>query len=195
MTEVLFYHLERQPLERVLPELLEKCLERGWRAVVQVGSDERSEALDGHLWTYRTRFLPHGTARTATPRTAGLPDHRGRQPQRCRPCAFWPTAPNRRTCRLSARGLLFDGSDAEAVDKARGPWKARAGRRPRRHLLAAERARPLGEEGVRRRKAVSRPSPPPARPGGEPRFLGRARAPCRRRNGPWRGRPRRPDAD
>ncbi|KAB2855265.1 MAG: DNA polymerase III subunit chi, partial [Bauldia sp.] len=24
MTEVLFYHLDRQPLERVLPELLEK---------------------------------------------------------------------------------------------------------------------------------------------------------------------------
>ena len=37
MTEVLFYHLQSQPLERVLPELLEKCLERKWRAVVQVG--------------------------------------------------------------------------------------------------------------------------------------------------------------
>ena len=47
MTEVLFYHLEHQPLERVLPSLVEKTLERGWRAVVQAGSEERVEAL-GH---------------------------------------------------------------------------------------------------------------------------------------------------
>ncbi|HSM20221.1 MAG TPA: DNA polymerase III subunit chi, partial [Hyphomicrobiales bacterium] len=63
MTEVLFYHLERQPLERVLPQLLEKSLARGWRAVVQAGSDERVEALDAALWTYREdSFLAHGTA-------------------------------------------------------------------------------------------------------------------------------------
>ncbi len=62
-TEVLFYHLERQPLERVLPVLLEKCLERGWRAVVQAGSAERLTAIDQDLWTYRDdSFLPHGTA-------------------------------------------------------------------------------------------------------------------------------------
>lgn len=64
MTEVLFYHLIRKPLERALPELLEKSLERGWRVVVQTGTDERVEALDGHLWTYRDdSFLPHGTGR------------------------------------------------------------------------------------------------------------------------------------
>ena len=64
MTEVLFYHLGRQPLDRVLPGLLEKTLERGWRAVVQAGSRERVEALDTLLWTYADdSFLPHGTAR------------------------------------------------------------------------------------------------------------------------------------
>jgi len=62
MTEVLFYHLERSPLERVLPELLEKSLERGWRAIVQATSRERVEALDASLWTYtEDGFLPHGT--------------------------------------------------------------------------------------------------------------------------------------
>ena len=39
MTEVLFYHLQRQPLERVLPTLLERSLARGWRVVVQASSD------------------------------------------------------------------------------------------------------------------------------------------------------------
>ena len=46
-----------------LPTLLEKSLERGWRAVVQAGSAERVEALDAVLWSYRDdSFLPHGTA-------------------------------------------------------------------------------------------------------------------------------------
>ena len=62
MTEILFYHLHRQPLERVLPTLLERSLERGWRVVVQASSEERVEALDAHLWTFRDdSFLPHGT--------------------------------------------------------------------------------------------------------------------------------------
>jgi DNA polymerase-3 subunit chi len=62
-TEILFYHLTRRRLEDVLPGLLEICLKRGWRAVVQAGSAERCEALDAHLWTYRDdSFLPHGLA-------------------------------------------------------------------------------------------------------------------------------------
>src|SRR5438128_3485978 len=64
MTEVLFYHLQNMSLEAVLPPLLEKSLERGWRVVVQAASEERVEALDSHLWTYRDdSFLPHGTWR------------------------------------------------------------------------------------------------------------------------------------
>jgi DNA polymerase-3 subunit chi len=64
MADILFYHLEPRPLEAVIPQLLEKTLERGWRAVIEVGSTERAEALDAHLWTYRDdSFLPHGTSR------------------------------------------------------------------------------------------------------------------------------------
>ena len=66
MTEVLFYHLQDMTLENVLPPLLEKSLERGWRVVVQSTSEERTEALDAHLWTYREdSFLPHATWRVA----------------------------------------------------------------------------------------------------------------------------------
>ena len=60
-TEVLFYHLERQGLEKVLPSLVVKTLERGWRAVVQAGSAERLAAIDLALWTYKEEsFLAHG---------------------------------------------------------------------------------------------------------------------------------------
>jgi len=66
MTEVLFYHLQNMSLESVLPPLLEKSLERGWRVVVQSTSQERAEALDAHLWTYRDdSFLPHATWRAS----------------------------------------------------------------------------------------------------------------------------------
>jgi DNA polymerase-3 subunit chi len=63
MAEVLFYHLENQPLERVLPVLLERTLERGWKAIVETSSAERAAALDALLWTFRDdSFLPHGIA-------------------------------------------------------------------------------------------------------------------------------------
>ena len=66
MTEILFYHLKGRTPEQVLPALLLKSLERGWRVVVQAATPERIEALDAHLWTWRDdAFLPHGTWRDA----------------------------------------------------------------------------------------------------------------------------------
>ena len=66
--EMLFYHLEHQPLDRILPNLVEKTVERGWRAVVQAGTAERLEAIDTLLWTFREdSFIPHGTAKEGTP--------------------------------------------------------------------------------------------------------------------------------
>ena len=63
MTEIDLYELGGTPLERVVPKLLERVLERGKRAVVMAGSAERVEYLNTYLWTYAQRsFLPHGTA-------------------------------------------------------------------------------------------------------------------------------------
>ncbi len=64
MTDIWFYHLDGQPIERVLASLLEKSLARGWKAVVQAATPERVEAIDLGLWTYDdASFLAHGTAR------------------------------------------------------------------------------------------------------------------------------------
>lgn len=61
MVDVWFYHLERRTLDDVLPDLLTRTLDRGWRATVRCGSPERLEALDRHLWTFDDEsFLPHG---------------------------------------------------------------------------------------------------------------------------------------
>jgi DNA polymerase-3 subunit chi len=127
MTELLFYHLQGQRLEGVLPTLLERSLERGWRAIVQGASEERIEALDAHLWTYRDDgFLPHGTWREseAAAQPVLLTVNEGN--------------PNTANVRFLIDGaalpadaqayqrivLLFDGEDAEAVAAARAQWTA-----------------------------------------------------------------------
>jgi len=125
-TEVLFYHLEHQGLEKVLPSLVEKTLERGWRAVVQAGSEERLSAMDLALWTYKEEsFLAHGSAKDG---------HAADQP------VYLTTAddtPNGAGVRFVVDGAevddfsglvrlvyLFDGNDDEAVAKARAQWTA-----------------------------------------------------------------------
>lgn len=125
MTEVLFYHLIRRRVEDVLPQLLERSLERGWRVVVQSSSEERIEALDAHLWTYRDdSFLPHGTARgsdaAAQPVLLTSADD---NPNAAQVRFLIDGAP------LPAEAadyerivLMFDGEDDEALAGARTRW-------------------------------------------------------------------------
>ncbi len=130
MTEMLFYHLKGQTPEQVLPALLQKSLERGWRVVVQASSEERVEALDAHLWTWRDdSFLPHGTWRD--PQAAEQPIVLIASEEN----------PNRASVRFLIDGadlaenaagyerivMLFDGGDPDAVEAARARWsKAKA---------------------------------------------------------------------
>ena len=125
MTEILFYHLQGQKLEGVLPPLLEKSIERGWTVIVQGASEERIEALDAHLWTYRDDgFLPHGTwrERDAALQPVLLTVNEGN--------------PNVATVRFLIDGapmpadaaayqrivLVFNGEDEDAVAAARSVW-------------------------------------------------------------------------
>jgi len=132
MTEVLFYHLQDVTLENVLPPLLEKSLERGWRVVVQSTSEERTEALDAHLWTYREdSFLPH-----ASWRVADIEDHpivlmiEDGNPNRANVRFLVDNAPLPANSDIYDRVvLLFNGDDADALAAARHAWthcKARA---------------------------------------------------------------------
>jgi len=125
MTEILFYHLQQHPLERVLPALIEKSLERGWRVVVQAASEERVEALDAHLWTFRDdSFLPHGTHKQAEAAeqpiliTVNDDNPNGAQVRFLIDGAPVPAdaSPYQRIV------LLFDGDDEDAVANARTRW-------------------------------------------------------------------------
>jgi DNA polymerase-3 subunit chi len=125
MTEILFYHLQRQPVAKVLPKLLEKSIERGWRVVVQGSSEERVDALDAHLWTYRDNgFLPHGTWReveaAAQPVLLTIDDS---NPNSASVRFLIDGAPMPGDAASYARiVMLFDGEDEEALAGAREDW-------------------------------------------------------------------------
>lgn len=126
MAEVLFYHLQRQSLEAVLPGLLERSLSRGWRAVVQSAAPERAAALDDLLWTYsEDSFLPH--ALDSEPGAAAEPivlTTQDGNPNGAKVrflvdgAAFPPDA-----AAYERLVLIFDGRDDEAVAAARVAWK------------------------------------------------------------------------
>ncbi len=127
MPEIWFYQLQRRTLEQVLPNLVERTLQRGWRAVVQAKTPERLAAIDDLLWTYaEDSFLPHGAAADGNP---DLQD-------------VWltlgPDNPNGAKIRFLVEGvaaepfvetdyvrliLLFDGRDEETLGQAREQWK------------------------------------------------------------------------
>lgn len=125
MAEILFYHLEAQPLERVLPVLVERSLERGWKVVIETTSDERAESIDSLLWTFRPdSFLPHALA--------------GGDADALQPVLITtrPHNPNGASVRfyvdraVPASGgdyerivFMFSGHDPDAVTEARAAWK------------------------------------------------------------------------
>ena len=130
VTDVLFYHLQNQPLERVLPALLARSVERGWKVVVEAATPERVEALDSLLWTYSDEsFLPHGTDREtdAALQPIVITTRQDR--------------PNGASVRFLVDGaalpadsatydrlvLMFDGNDPDAVARARQHWREAKG--------------------------------------------------------------------
>jgi DNA polymerase-3 subunit chi len=126
MTEVLFYHLQNMSIENVLPPLLEKSLERGWRVVVQSTSQERTEALDAHLWTYSDdSFLPHATARAGDAEDQPIilsseeSNPNGANVRFLIDNAVLPADSDR----YERVVLVFNGDDGEALDAARQAWK------------------------------------------------------------------------
>lgn len=126
MTDILFYHLQSRPLEAVLPQLVEKSLERSWRVVIQASTRERLAALDERLWTYdEASFLPHAI------------DEDGEAAAQPVLLTMSDGNPNGAAIRFLTDGaaipgdadsyerivVLFDGNDAEAVAVAREAWK------------------------------------------------------------------------
>jgi len=128
--DVMFYHLLHTPLERALPQLLEKTLERSWRAVVQAGGDERVAMLNDHLWTWsQESFLPHGAAGDGDADlqpiylTTGAENPNGAQVRFFIDGVDLAAAATAGAPACERMVLMFDGRDEEQVLHARGQWK------------------------------------------------------------------------
>ena len=126
MTEIYFYHLEQTPLSSILPDLLQRGLERGLRMAVETNAAENLERLSSSLWAVEdVSFLPHGYG----------DDQPDAQP-------IWLAAdaanPNAAVYRFYVDGalpqefeglqralIMIDSNSEEALVSARSEWKKR----------------------------------------------------------------------
>lgn len=131
MGQVYFYHVTQNPLLATLTTLLEKSIQAGWRVAVRAVDEGYLTHVDQSLWDKpRDSFLPHGVS--------GGP-HDADQP------VLLTTKldlSNGASCLISLEGaeisaaevaaadrvcILFDGTDPQAVDRARVQWKTLTG--------------------------------------------------------------------
>ncbi|ESQ78857.1 DNA polymerase III subunit chi [Asticcacaulis sp. YBE204] len=124
MTQVWFYHLERTPLKAALPDLLDKTLQKGWRAYV-LGEGEALADLDQHLWAWREEaFLAHGLE--TDPHAERQPVLLGASGDRANAAdvLFSVSAMNLPDLSVYQRCLiLFEGQDEAHLGWARAQWK------------------------------------------------------------------------
>ncbi|VAV88845.1 DNA polymerase III chi subunit [hydrothermal vent metagenome] len=123
--ELWFYHLERAPLDQVLPDLLEKTLANNWRALVCSPDQQRLDWLDDLLWAQRDdSFLPHGQA--STPRADKQPIllTMGKDNENNSNVAFLLDGVDPADFQDFERTIImFDGADEQGLQNARNYWK------------------------------------------------------------------------
>jgi DNA polymerase-3 subunit chi len=128
--EAWFYHLERTGLDQALPELLQKTLARGWRALVRTPDPARLEHLDGWLWSFRDEsFLAHGLASEPHAERQPVLLTTGEENLNAAQAVFLLDDADPGSLEGYERCLvLFDGRDEEAVAAARRRWAELKGR-------------------------------------------------------------------
>ncbi|MEL6872293.1 MAG: DNA polymerase III subunit chi [Pseudomonadota bacterium] len=129
MTEVLFYHLLNRTPEQVLPSLLERSMSRGWKSLVRAGSEERADAIDAALWTYRDdSWLPHGRETdTNAERQPVLVTALSENANSADVCFAVDGAELGDPSGFSRAVYLFNGDNPDALTRAREAWKAMKG--------------------------------------------------------------------
>ncbi|HWQ86371.1 DNA polymerase III subunit chi [Brevundimonas sp.] len=123
--EIWFYHLERSTLDQVLPGLLEKTRERGWKALVRASDPHLLDDIDERLWTYRDdSFLAHGRATEAeAARQPILLTDSTENPNAAQALFIVDSAELGDTKGFDRCFIIFDGRNDEALSGARVRWK------------------------------------------------------------------------
>ncbi len=126
MTEIRFYHLQKQSVEEALPAILTKALDTKRRIVVRTSNAGETERIDQYLWTHRPdSFLPHGCGKDAFAKdqpiwlTAGSDNPNGAD-------VLFVVAPSSQPSAMDGYSLcceMFDGRSDDSVSAARARWK------------------------------------------------------------------------
>lgn len=125
MTEIRFYHLERQSLDRALPALLEKARQKDHKIVIKVPDESERERLNAHLWTYDAAgFLPHGSEKDGyADRQPVYLTAKEENPNGADVLILTGGADSQKQAEFTLCCEMLDGRDAEAVKAARRRWK------------------------------------------------------------------------
>jgi len=128
-TEIWFYHLERSTLDQVLPELLDKTLQRGWRALVRIADLSRLDEIDEHLWAWREdSFLAHGrSGQDHADRQPILLSQTGENPNGAQALFIVDQSDMGPVEGYERCFIIFDGRDDAALNHARERWKGLKG--------------------------------------------------------------------
>lgn len=125
MTEIRFYHLQKQPLDTVLPIIVSKAYEKGHRILIRCADPQSVKTMDKHLWTFHPdTFLPHATDKDSDFEDQPIVITSADQNLNKADVVFltqgtqWPDDDN-----VALYCDLFDGNDPEAVSQARERWK------------------------------------------------------------------------
>ena len=127
--EIWFYHLESASVEETLQPLIEKCLDRGWRAQVLSPSSERLEALDSHLWTWKPNsWLPHQPPGAEDSHRSPIelslsPINEAKSVLAAEAVFLLDGASWTATDGVARIFVLFDGRDPDNVTHARQQWR------------------------------------------------------------------------
>ncbi len=125
MTEIRFYHLQKQTLDDALPAILQKAIQSDKNIVVQLRDESEVTRMNKHLWTFKKDvFLPHGSKKdgneTKQPIYLSANNNNPNDAQililtQGKTCE--DIAPYDLCCEV------LDGRDEKAVTQARSRWK------------------------------------------------------------------------
>lgn len=128
MTRIDFYHLQKAPLEQILPKLCEKAYATGKRIKILLGNAERVEFINSLLWTYSEEsFLPHGSKRDGFAEEQPIFISADETNENNALLLILADGAQIAVEKLDAyeRVLnIFDGNDETALNNARAYWKA-----------------------------------------------------------------------
>lgn len=125
MTEIRFYHLQKQNLDQALPQILQKALQTKKNIVVRMADEKEVERMNGILWTFKPNtFLPHGSHKNgyADKQPIWLTE-KDENPNNGQILVLTQNTTSENLASYNLCCEMLDGRDEKATSAARERWK------------------------------------------------------------------------